>query len=208
MPRPAGWRSRRVSGDATALDLGRSFDLILAPVGFAQIIGGASERQALLRVIARHLAVTGVAVVAIVDVDEVLRECATPAPRRRLHVRGRTYVCQQLAATETEGGARDHLEARRPPAKRGTCDRSSHRTRRADVPAPESREPGRRAHAPVGLHMPHVHHDPGDAASLGSTYCVLRGRSINEPTKKHAEPSTVVQLAAARSRIEPLDGTT
>ena len=81
-----------VPGDATKLDLGRRFDLIIAPIGFAQIVGGRRRRRALLRVIARHLAVTGLAVVAIVDVDEVLRECATPAARQRLRARGRTFA--------------------------------------------------------------------------------------------------------------------
>ncbi len=40
-----------------------------------------------------------------------------------------------------------------------------------------------------------------------TAYCRL-GRSMSEPAKKHAAPSAVVQLAAARSRTEPLDGTT
>ena len=39
-----------VPGDATKLDLGRRFDLILAPASFAQIVGGKAHRQALLRV--------------------------------------------------------------------------------------------------------------------------------------------------------------
>lgn len=34
-----------VLGDATKLDLGRRFDLILAPIGFAQIVGGQCTRQ-------------------------------------------------------------------------------------------------------------------------------------------------------------------
>ena len=69
-------------GDATQLALGRRFDLILAPASFVQLVGGAGVRRALMRVIADHLEATGVAVVAIADVDEILRECATPAPRQ------------------------------------------------------------------------------------------------------------------------------
>ena len=80
----AALRVTPVPGDATQLDLGRRFDLVLAPASFAQIVGGRGARQALLGVIARHLAATGVAVVAIADVDEILRECATPAPPQRL----------------------------------------------------------------------------------------------------------------------------
>ena len=161
-----------VLGDATQLDLGRRFDLILAPVGLAQIVGGQSARRALLRVIAGHLAVTGVAVVALADVDEVLRECATPGPRRRLRARGRTFVCRQLAATETGEGARVTWE-------RGVSRRTAGR------PAGRRVEPAVLTYHRVsvedlaadargcGLHVPHVHHDPGDATTLGSTYCVL-----------------------------------
>ena len=164
-----------VSGDATALDLGRTFDLIIASVGLAQVVGGRHKRQALLRVIARHLSATGLAVVAIVDVDEVLRECATPAPRQRLRVRGRTFICQQLAATETEGGAQVIW-------KRGVYRRSGGRLTGRPIPpvaltyhrlSPEDLAADARA---CGLHAPDVHHDPGDATSLGSTHCVLRRR--------------------------------
>ena len=128
-----------VLGDATKLDLGRRFDLILAPAGFAQTVGGPGTRQALLRVIKRHLAVTGLAVVAITDVEEVLRECTTPAPSRRLRARGRTFVCQQLPATEIEGGARVTWKrvVRRRIAGR-PASRSSG-TRRADLPPCERR---------------------------------------------------------------------
>lgn len=162
-----------VLGDATELDLGRRFDLILAPVGFAQIVGGQDARRALLRVIARHLAVTGLAVVAITDVDEVLSECDTPAARRRLRARGRTFTCQQLAAAETEDGARVIWQRRvyRRTAGRLTgrpiepAELTYHRVSSEDLAA-DARA--------CGLHAPHVHRDPGDAIALGSTYCVLR----------------------------------
>ena len=55
--------------------------------------------------ITRHLAVTGLAVVAIVDVDEVLRECATPRPASAYAPRANLRL-PAAAATETEGGAR------------------------------------------------------------------------------------------------------
>ena len=164
-----------VLGDATKLDLGRRFDLILAPAGFAQTVGGPGIRQALLRVIKRHLAVTGLAVVAITDVEEVLRDCTTPAPSQRLRARGRTFVCQQLPATEIEGGAR-------------VTWKRVVRRRIAGRPASRSVEPVGLTYHRVsaeqiaaeadacGLQMPHAHHDPGDADSLGSTYCVLRQR--------------------------------
>ena len=149
-----------VLGDATELDLGRRFDLILAPASFAQIIGGRDARRTLLGVIARHLSERGVAVVAIADVDEVLRECATPGPPRRLRARGRTFVSRQLAATETEDGAQVVW-------KHGVHRRTAVTFRRL---SPEDLAADARA---CGLHAPHDHHDPGDATSLGATYCVL-----------------------------------
>ena len=154
-----------VSGDATELDLGRRFDLILASVGLAQIVGAQDERLALLRVIARHLAPAGLAVVAIADVDEVLRECATPAPPQQLRARGEVFECQQLAAIETERGAQIvwklGVDGRRAEEAVLTYHRLS-----ADDLAADARS--------CGLDAPHAHHDPGDATTLGSTYCVLR----------------------------------
>jgi SAM-dependent methyltransferase len=168
LTRRAGARGlsvKPVTGDATRLDLARGFDLVIAPVGLAQIVGGRHERQALLRAIERHLARAGLAVVAIVDVDEVLRECATPAPLQRLRVGGRTFTCRQLAAAETEGGVRVVWE-------RSVTGRSvAPATVDYQRLSPEDLEADARA---GGLNVSAVHHDPGDATSLGSTYCVLR----------------------------------
>ena len=152
-----------VPSDATKLDLGRRFDLILAPASFAQIVGGRDARQALLRVIARHLEATGVAVVAIADVDEILRECATPADRRHLRTDGRTVIVHQLAATEIEAGAQVSWQ-------RTVRDRVD--TARLTIHRVSTEEVAAEADA-CGLHLSRVHHDPGDAASLGSSYCVL-----------------------------------
>ena len=154
-----------VPGDATALDLGRRFDLILAPAGFAQIVGGEGPRRALLRVIARHLAPAGLAVVAITDVGEVLRECATPAPLQQMRVGDQVLSCRQLAAVETEGGARITWELALDERPLEPVVLTYHRA------SPEDLAADARAH---GLRVADLHHDPGDAAALGATYCVLR----------------------------------
>ncbi len=137
-----------------------------------QIIGGPDDRRALLGVIAGHLSERGVAVVAITDVDEVLRECATPGPPRRLRVRGRTFVSRQLASTETDGGAQ--VVWKRDIRRRSAGRRSSRPVEPAGLAyhrlSPEDLAVDARA---CGLHALHDHHDPGDATSLGSTYCVL-----------------------------------
>ena len=166
-------------GDATRLALGRRFDLVLAPASFIQIVDGRVARQALLGVVARHLAANGVAVVAIADVDEILRECATPAPPQRLHAEGRTFTAQQLAATAVEGGARVSWEYSAPGEAAQTAGLTIHRLSAEDVEAD--------AHV-HGLQLSRVHHDPGDAATLGSRYCVLH----------HAEAVTPGSSPSAR----------
>ena len=112
------------------------------------------------------------AVVAITDVDEVLRECATPGPPRRLRVRGRTFVSRQLASTETDGGAQ--VVWKRDVRRRSAGRRSRRPVEHAGLTyrrlSPGELAADARA---CGLHTPHNHHDPGDATSLGSTYCVL-----------------------------------
>ena len=154
-----------VPGDATQLALGRRFDLILASIGLAQIVGGQDERRALLRVIARHLAPTGVAVVAIADVDEILRECAAPAPPQQLRAGGKTFDCQQLAAVETEHGAQLVWKL----SVDGHPDEPTHLTYHRASAGDITVDAGA-----CGLDAPHAHRDPGDAAELGATYCVLR----------------------------------
>ena len=139
-------------GDAAQLDLGRRFDLILAPASFVQIVGGQDARRALLGVIARHLAASGVAVVALADVDEILRECATP-------------VGPQLAATAIDAGARVGWQRTLPGGGSETAGVTIHRVSPDDVEADA---------AAWGLRLSRVRHDPGDAATLGSSYCVLR----------------------------------
>ncbi len=176
---------RPVLGDATELHLGRQFDLILAPASLAQIIGGRDARRAFLGVIARHLSERGVAMVAIADVDEVLRECATPGPPRRLYRRGRTFVSRQLASTETEGGAR--VVWKRDVYRRRAGLRRSRPVEPAELTyhrlSPEDLAGDARVY---GLHAPHHHQDPGDETSLGSTYCVLRpARPAPDPHPPH-----------------------
>lgn len=110
--------------------------------------------------------------VAIADVDEVLRECATPGPPRRLRAGGRTFVSRQLASTETDGGAQ--VVWKRDIRRRSAGRRSSRPVEPARLTyhrlSPEDMAADTRA---CGLHAQPDHHDPGDATSLGSTYCVL-----------------------------------
>ena len=135
--------------------------------------------------------------VAIVDVDEVLRECATPAPSQRLRARGRTFVSRQLAATETEDGAQVVWARgvyRRSAGRRtgGPVEPAAvtyHRVSTEDLAA-DARA--------CGLHAPHVHHDPGDETTLGSTYCVLRPATRRKPTFPVVDSGSIALRAATR----------
>lgn len=108
------------------------------------------------------------AVVALADVDEILRECATPAPAQYL----RASTVRQLAAAEVDGGTRVTWEHIAPGADTETTGLTIHRL---------SSE-GLRAEAQAcGLRLARVHHDPGDSTTLGSTYCVLHRASMATP---------------------------
>lgn len=54
-------------GDARALDLGRRFRLVLAPMQMAQLLAGTRELAAMLRGVAAHLIVGGTAAFALLD---------------------------------------------------------------------------------------------------------------------------------------------
>lgn len=62
--------AQALTGDARALDLGRRFSLVIAPMQLVQVLGGEQERIAFLRSVARHLAEGGRAGLAIAPVLE------------------------------------------------------------------------------------------------------------------------------------------
>ncbi len=73
------------AGDAREFDLGERFGLVLAPMQFVQVLGGASERLACLRCARRHLRDGGRLAVAIVDgmPAELVEEAPPPLPDTR-----------------------------------------------------------------------------------------------------------------------------
>lgn len=62
-----GLAVRAVCADVGALDLGRDFELILAPMQLLQMLGSAAARRAALERVARHLAPRGHLAAAIVE---------------------------------------------------------------------------------------------------------------------------------------------
>jgi SAM-dependent methyltransferase len=81
----AGLPAGATAADAREFDLGEEFAMVLAPMQFVQVLGGASERLACLRSARRHLPPGGPLAVAIVDgmPDELVEEAAPPLPDTR-----------------------------------------------------------------------------------------------------------------------------
>jgi SAM-dependent methyltransferase len=87
------------AADAREFDLGEEFAVVLAPMQFVQVLGGASERLACLRCARRHLRPAGRLAVAIVDgmPAELIEEAAPPLPDTR-EVEGWIYSSLPLDA--------------------------------------------------------------------------------------------------------------
>jgi SAM-dependent methyltransferase len=88
-----------VVGDGREFDLAEEFEMVLAPMQFVQVLGGAAERLACLRCAHRHLRPGGSMAVAIVDgmPPELTEEAAPPLPDTR-EVDGWVYSSLPLDA--------------------------------------------------------------------------------------------------------------
>jgi len=95
----AGLPATASAADAREFDLGEEFAVVLAPMQFVQVLGGASERLACLRCARRHLRPAGRLAVAIVDgmPAELIEEAAPPLPDTR-EVEGWIYSSLPLDA--------------------------------------------------------------------------------------------------------------
>ncbi len=67
---PAGVELDTVVADARSFDLGRRFDLVLAPMQLVQLMETQAQRESLLSSISRHLDPGGRAALALLDFDE------------------------------------------------------------------------------------------------------------------------------------------
>jgi SAM-dependent methyltransferase len=90
-------RVRAVVGDARDFALGGSFGLAIAPMQLLQLLGGADERVACLRSVARRLADGGIAAFAIVESVSAPVDAAPPLPDTR-EVDGWVYSSLPVAA--------------------------------------------------------------------------------------------------------------
>jgi SAM-dependent methyltransferase len=103
-----------VQGDIRTLDLGRRFELILAPMQLLQLLRGAGERREALRRVAAHLADGGLFATALLDLEdeEIDSEYLVPLPDMREY-RGWVLSSHATAIRTVEGGRAIVLERRR-----------------------------------------------------------------------------------------------
>jgi SAM-dependent methyltransferase len=97
--------------DARSLELGRRFDLVLAPMQLVQLMRDEHERESLLAGIARHLEPGGRAALALLDLDEewVAEPAQAPLPDV-LERDGWVFSSQPLAVRMRDGGRAIELE--------------------------------------------------------------------------------------------------
>jgi SAM-dependent methyltransferase len=100
----AGLSGTATAADAREFDLDQEFALVLAPMQFLQVLGGAGERLACLRCARRHLRPGGRLAAAIVDgmPPELVEEAPPPLPDTR-EVDGWVYSSLPLDADLTDG---------------------------------------------------------------------------------------------------------
>jgi SAM-dependent methyltransferase len=100
-----------VVADARSFDLGRRFDLVLAPMQLVQLFHGSGERLELLRTVAAHLRPGGLFAGALMDLEgeAVGGEYLPPGPDMR-DVDGWVYSSQPVALRPLDGGTAISVE--------------------------------------------------------------------------------------------------
>jgi SAM-dependent methyltransferase len=97
--------------DARSFDLGRRFDLVLAPMQLVQLMETRAQRRSLLASVARHLETGGRAALALLDFDEewVAEPAEAPLPDV-LQRDGWVFSSQPVAVRERDRGRSIELE--------------------------------------------------------------------------------------------------
>ena len=109
-----GLRVETACADARDFDLGAQFDAVFAPMQLMQLLGGASERRALVDSVARHLRPGGVFATTLMDLEgELLDDEYGPPPPDMREVDRWVYASLSAAAQIVERGAALRIERRR-----------------------------------------------------------------------------------------------
>jgi SAM-dependent methyltransferase len=103
-----------VAADARSFDLGRRFDLVLAPMQLVQLFHGSEERIAMLKAVAAHLRPGGLFAAALMSLEgeDLGDEYIPPGPDMR-DVDGWVYSSQPVAVRPLDGGTAISLDRER-----------------------------------------------------------------------------------------------
>jgi SAM-dependent methyltransferase len=168
--RSRGLDVRCLAADARDLDSAGDFSLVLAPMQFMQLMGGASGRAVLLKKVASCLAPGGAFAAAISDLDEAIPAEDAPPPLPDVGERG-GWIYSSLpldVRREPDGVAVEWLRQVVSPAGQLT---EKHHTEVLDALTPEELE---REAAAQGL-LPEARHEIAHTeAYIGSTVIVCR----------------------------------
>jgi SAM-dependent methyltransferase len=168
--RAAGAPIDPVQGDVRSFELGKRFDLVIAPMQLVQMLRSEQERHSMLDCVARHLEPGGKAAFALLELDEqwAATEEQAPVPDMR-EVAGWLYSSQPVAVRRIQGGATLELD----------------RVRRVVSPTGDLSESFSRVH----LQLLSPHQLRGEASHTG-----LRQHSIRTvpPTEIHMASTVVI----------------
>lgn len=173
--RAQAWKVKldTVAADARSFDLGRPFDLVLAPMQLVQLFHGSEERIGMLEAAAAHLRPGGLFAAALMDLEgeDVGDEYIPPGPDMR-DVDGWVYSSQPVALRLLEGGAAISLDRMR------------------TIVAPD----GARTSEPSEIRLELLSSDRYEE-EVAAAGLVRAGRRVIPPTEDHV--GSVVVLATA-----------
>jgi SAM-dependent methyltransferase len=108
--RELGVSINAVVADTRSFDLGRRFDLVLAPMQLAQLLPSTAERTAMLACVASHLKPEGRAAFALVDPEDEPGVGEPPPLPDMREVGGWVYASQPVAVRRSSDGEAIELE--------------------------------------------------------------------------------------------------
>jgi len=133
--------------DARSFELGRRFDLVLAPMQLVQLLADERERLAMLRCVAAHLHAGAAVALALLEVEEEWSAALEQAPLPDMReVDGWVYASRPVAVRRVRSGAAIELDrVRQAISPRGEVRQTLSRVR-LEIVTPERLEhEGRRA---------------------------------------------------------------
>ena len=94
-----------VCADVRELDIGRQFDVVLAPMQLVQLMRGAEEQRAMLKRAARHVRPGGIFAAALMDLEgEVVGDEYDPPTPDMREIESWVYSSQPVAIRQVPGG--------------------------------------------------------------------------------------------------------